>query len=120
MGACASSDTKPAVCAGSVSLSQAGAGSGAGAGGGASSTSGPGVRIAPTITAVKPTSRATSDRVPSGRGSEKTIGPAAIVTTLAAALVIAMTATAGPSWSERSADDEADEREDRDRRGFRV
>ena len=38
----------------------------------------------------------------SGIGSPNTIGPEAIVTTFAAALVMAITATAGPSCSERA------------------
>ena len=79
---------------------QACAGTGSSASG--SRSAGPGVSTAPAMTAAKPTSRATSAAVPSGSGSPNTIGPAAIVTTLAAALVIAMTATAGPSCSERA------------------
>src|SRR4051794_2675357 len=82
-----------------ASRGQAAAGSGSASpgSGGCGSSAGPGVRIAPAMTAAKPATRATSDSVSDGSGSAKTSGPAAIVTTLAAALVIAMTATARPS-----------------------
>ena len=67
-----------------------------------SGSAGPGVSAAATQTSAKARIRRTSCAVLSGSGSPKTIGPAAIVTTLPAALVMAMTATVGPSCSERA------------------
>src|SRR5437660_277272 len=52
------------------------------------------------ITRTKARRRTATARPPLGSGSRKTSGPAAIVMTLAAALVRAITATAPPAWSE--------------------
>ena len=63
---------------------------------------GGGVSATAPITITKARIRTTMPSVSSGSGSPKTIGPAAIVTTLAAALVTAITVTASPTCSERA------------------
>src|SRR4051794_11167829 len=52
------------------------------------------------ITSAKANRRTSSAPVSAGNGSWKITGPAAIVRMLAVALVIAITGTAGPSWSD--------------------
>ena len=63
---------------------------------------GGGVIAAAVITSANAASRTSSASGSSGSGSWKTIGPAAIVRTLAVALVRAITGTTGPSCSERA------------------
>src|SRR4051812_41798418 len=77
------------------------AGSGRGPAASPGST-GPGVSAAATQTSANAPSRRIVPAVESGIGSPKTIGPEAIVTTLPTAVVMAMTATTGPSCSERA------------------
>ena len=73
--------------------------------------SGGGVSAAAPMTSAKASTRTATPSASSGIGSPKTIGPEAIVTMFAAALVTAMTATAPPSWSERARDEQAEQRQ---------
>src|SRR5919106_183161 len=68
----------------------------------ASASTGGGVSAAAQITRAKASSLTVRPRVSSGSGSEKTIGPAAIVRAFAATLVTAITETAGPIWRLRA------------------
>ena len=65
-----------------------------------SSVPGGGVIAAAVMTSANAARRSSSAPVSSGSGSWKTTGPAAIVITLAVALVSAITATTGPSCSD--------------------
>src|SRR5262249_30533978 len=68
----------------------------------ASSPVGAGVSAAATITSANAAILSTTPRASPGSGSRKTTGPAAIVTTLAAVAVMAITATTGPIWRLRA------------------
>ena len=85
-----------------------------------SSSAGGGVIAAAVITSAKAASRISSARGSSGSGSWNTVGPAAIVRTLAVALVIAITGDDRAELQRAGRDEQADEAQHDDHERERV